>query len=423
MSSSLRAAFGWGSAQAAVRLVVGFVSIKVTAIFLGPAGIALVGQAANFLTLLQGTLGNAIQTAVTKMTAEREVADDQSHVPLWGTAMRLAIGLALAVGALVAVLHRPLSAWLFGREDLWPVVVLIGVVLPFTMFTLVLSGILTGLRQFRLIAFTNMGSTVLGAALFIGLSYAFGLMGGLFGTILAVAAGLLVILAIVKSTKAIRVSRCLAQWRPALLPSIFAFYPMLLVHAAAEPLTLLLVRDALIGVTGVEQAGLWQATLRLSNIYTLVLITTLSMYSLPTLSAISDPGQFRKVMFGMSVKMGAATAGAAVAIYLCRDLIVRAVFTTAFLPVRDLLGVQLLGDVLNLAGWPLHSALMAQNRSRTYMILEVAVAVSQIALTHVLLPMIGVSAAPTAYAAASGMALVALGLLHWRLRDRVPVSV
>jgi polysaccharide transporter, PST family len=422
MSSSLRAAFGWGSAQAAVRLVVGFVSIKVTAIFLGPAGIALVGQTGNFLTLLQGTLGNAIQTAVTKMTAEREAAGDVSHEPLWGTAMCLALGLGLAVGVPVIVLHRPLSAWLFGREDLWPVVVLVGAILPFTMSTLVLSGILTGLKQFRLIAFTNMGTTVLGAAIFIGLSYAFGLMGGLFGTILAVGSGLLVILAIVRSAKAIQVSRCFAHWRPELLPPIIAFYPMLLVHAAAEPLTLLLVRDALIGVTGVEQAGLWQATLRLSNIYTLVLLTTLSMYSLPTLAAISDPAQFRKVMFGMSVKMGAATAAAAVAIYLCRDLIVRAVFTTAFLPVRDLLGVQLLGDVLNLAGWPLHSALMAQNRSRTYMILEVAVAVSQIALTHGLLPMIGVSAAPAAYAAVSGMALLALALLHWRLRARGPVS-
>jgi polysaccharide transporter, PST family len=423
MSSSLRSAFGWGSAQAAVRLVVGFVSIKVTAVFLGPAGIALVGQTGNFLTLLQGTLGNAIQTAVTKMTAEREAAGDLSHLPLWGTAMRLAIGLALAVGALVVLFHRPLSVWLFGQEDLWPVVVLVGVILPFTMFTLVLSGILTGLKQFRLIAFTNMGTTVLGAAIFIGLSYTFGLMGGLFGTILAVASGLIVILAIVRSAKAIQVSRCLAHWRPELLPSILAFYPMLLVHAAAEPLTLLLVRDALIGATGVDQAGLWQATLRLSNIYTLVLLTTLSMYSLPTLSAISDPGQFRKVMFGMAVKMGAATAAAALAIYLCRDLIVRVVFTTAFLPVRDLLGVQLLGDVLNLAGWPLHSALMAQNRSKTYMTLEVGVAVSQIALTHVLLPKIGVSAAPTAYATASGMALVALVLMHWRLRSRSPAGL
>jgi polysaccharide transporter, PST family len=248
-------------------------------------------------------------------------------------------------------------------------------------------------------------------------------MGGLFGTILAVASGLIVILAIVRSAKAIQVSRCLAHWRPELLPSILAFYPMLLVHAAAEPLTLLLVRDALIGATGVDQAGLWQATLRLSNIYTLVLLTTLSMYSLPTLSAISDPGQFRKVMFGMAVKMGAATAAAALAIYLCRDLIVRVVFTTAFLPVRDLLGVQLLGDVLNLAGWPLHSALMAQNRSKTYMTLEVGVAVSQIALTHVLLPKIGVSAAPTAYATASGMALVALVLMHWRLRSRSPAGL
>ena len=423
MSSSLRSAFGWGTAQAVVRMAVGFASIKVTAVFLGPAGIALVGQAGNFLTLIQGTLGNAIQTAVTKMTAEREGEGSLSHLPLWGTAMRLAIGLALVVGALVIVLHRPLSAWLFGREDLWPVVVVVGLILPFTMLNLALSGILTGQRSFRLVALTNMSTTVLGAAIFIALSYTFGLMGGLIGTVLAVGSGLLVILAIVRLAKAIPVTQCLALWRPALLPTIFAFYPMLLVHSAAEPLTLLLVRDALIGAAGADQAGLWQAALRLSNMYTMVLITTLSMYSLATLSAISEPVQFRRVMFGMAVKMGAATAAAAFAIFLCRDLIVHTVFTAQFLPVRDLLGAQLIGDVLNLAGWPLHSALMAQNRSKTYMTLEVGVAVSQIAVTHLLLPSTGVSAAPTAYAVASGVALFALVVLHWRLRPRNLASV
>jgi polysaccharide transporter, PST family len=418
MSSSLRSAFGWGTAQAVVRMAVGFASIKVTAVFLGPAGIALVGQAGNFLTLMQGTLGNAIQTAITKMTAEQDAADGAaSRRPLWGTAMRLAICLGLAAGALVVVLRGPLSERLFGREDLWPVVVLIGLILPFTMLSLVLSGILTGLKSFRLVAFTNMGTTVLGAAIFIGMSHTFGLMGGLTGTIFAVGSGLLVTLLVVRSANAISVVRCLAYWRPALLPAILSFYPMLLVHSAAEPLTLLLVRNALIGSTGAEQAGLWQAALRLSNMYTMVLITTLSMYSLATLSAIKEPVQFRTVMFGMALKMGAATAAAALLIYLCRDLILRAVFTAQFLPVRDLLGAQLLGDVLNLAGWPLHSALMAQNRARTYMILEVGVAGMQVAVTHLLLPNFGVSAAPVAYAATSGFSLVALTLLHRRLRS------
>lgn len=418
MSSGLRSAFGWGSAQAATRMVVGFASIKVTAVFLGPVGVALVGQAANFLALMQGTLGNAIQTAVTKLTAEEEAATSSTHLPLWGTAMRLAIGLAVIAGALVIALHGPIATWLFGREDLWPVVALVGLILPFTMLNLVLSGVLTGLRSFRLVSFTNMITTILGAAVFIGLSYSFGLAGGLMGTILAVASGLFVILLITRSAKAIPVARCLAFWKPALLPAILSFYPMLLVHSAAEPLTLLLMRDAVIGSAGAEKAGLWQAALRLSNMYTMVLITTLSMYSLPTLSAIKDPKEFRSVMFGMAVKMGAITAAAALAIYLCRDLIVHLVFTAQFAPVRDLLGAQLIGDVLNLAGWPLHSALMAQNRSKTYMVLEVGIAVAQVALTYALAQGYGAAAAPLAYATASGLALLALVLLHWRVRQR-----
>jgi PST family polysaccharide transporter len=399
-----------------VRFAVGFASIKVTAVFLGPSGIALVGQAANFLTLVQGTLGNAIQTAVTKLTAEQENTDHGARFALWGTALRLAVGLALVAGLALILLQRPLSVWLFGRADLAPVLVVVGLVLPLTLTYLVLTGVLTGLRQFRLISLTNIGATVLGAAIFIGLSFAYGLVGGLFGTILAVASGLLVVLVVVRLAMAFELRPCVAQWRPELLRPILAFYPMLLVHSAAEPLLLLLVRDALIDAAGAHQAGLWQATLRLSNMYTLVLVTTLSMYSLPTLSAISEPAKFRQTMMGMVTKMGGAAVIVAMAVYLLRDLIVRVVFTAEFLPVRDLMGWQLAGDVLMLAAWPLQSALMAQDRSKTYMAVEVGVTMLQFALTRGLLPEMGIAAAPAAYAATWAVGLVALLFLHRQTR-------
>ena len=262
----------------------------------------------------------------------------------------------------------------------------------------------------------NMGATMLGAVSFIGLTLAFGLIGGLAGTLLAVASALLVTLLVLRGEGGLRIRDCFAHWRPELVRPIVAFYPMLLVHAAAEPATLLLVRDALIDSQGVALAGQWQATLRLSNMFTMDLVTTLSMYALPTLSAIGDAQRFRSTMYGIVYKVAALTAGLALAIYVLRDPIVRVVFTAQFLPMRDLLGTQLVGDVLNMACWPLQAGLMAQNRAKTYMAVEVLVAAVQIGLTHMMLTDMGLSAATTAYAVTWGVAMTVLVLLHWRVR-------
>lgn len=422
MSSGLKAALGWSSAQVAIRLVMGFLSIKVTAVFLGPAGIALVGQAGNFISLLQGVLVNAIQTAVVKMTAERQDGNQGQSHQLWGTAMRLSLLLGAAAGVVVMLANKPLSLWLFGREDLWPVVVLIGAVLPIGMLFQVLSGVLTGLSQFRLIAFTNIGVAIFGGALFIGLSYRFGLLGGLVGSALSAGVGLVVVLLVARWSRAFRLTEFLPRWQRSLVLPILSFYPMLLVHASMGSLTPLLVRDALMATTTVEQAGLWQAGMRLSDMYTQVLLTALSMYSLPTLSGIKEPMQFRKVLFGMVTKMATVTAVMASGIFLLRDLILQLVFTEQFLPVRELMSYQLLGDVLMMASWPLRSGLVAQQRTFTYMTMEAGAGILQVALTYVLLPWIGLRAAPAAYAATWAIALVVLVLLHWRPRRQAMVG-
>ena len=135
MKAGLTAAFGWSVLQNLLRLLLSFLSVKVTAVLLGPSGIALVGQAGNFISLLKDALGNAIGTAVVKMTAEQGNEGRERMPLLWGTAVRLAAMLGIVVGMVVAAASRPLASWLFGHGDLWPVVALSGLVLPFALMS------------------------------------------------------------------------------------------------------------------------------------------------------------------------------------------------------------------------------------------------------------------------------------------------
>src|SRR5262245_58658062 len=119
--SALWGAVSWSGANSVLRILLGFFSAKVSAIYLGPAGMALVGQVNNFIQVSTGAIANGSQTAVVNLTAEREGAEDRLR-QLWGTA----IGLSLAVSALVALVvlsaARQLSTWLLFDSQYWPVI-------------------------------------------------------------------------------------------------------------------------------------------------------------------------------------------------------------------------------------------------------------------------------------------------------------
>jgi PST family polysaccharide transporter len=173
---------------------------------------------------------------------------------------------------------------------------------------------------------------------------------------------------------------------------------MLLMNSVSLPLGLLLVRDALIESFGVSRAGMWQATVRLSDMYTMVFIVTLSMYALPTLSAARDDATFRVVLRRLVTICLAVTGAAALLMYVLRDLVVRVVFTQEFSEVRDLWPWQLLGDVFLVASWPMRSALMARGRQMAYVSVEASIGLSLFVLTKLLTASLDIKAANVAHA-------------------------
>jgi hypothetical protein len=67
---SLKRAASLGIVQSAVSVACSFISVKITSVYLGPAGIGLLGQLQNFMTLSQGIVGAGLNTAVVRRTAQ-----------------------------------------------------------------------------------------------------------------------------------------------------------------------------------------------------------------------------------------------------------------------------------------------------------------------------------------------------------------
>jgi O-antigen/teichoic acid export membrane protein len=413
---ALAKALGWSAAQSAVRMVVGFATIKVTAVYLGPAGLAIVGQLNNFLSLSTAATVNGVQTGLTKMTAERGT-DLELPTDVWSTGLRLALAIAVLCGGAIAAGSYWLAGSLLLDENYWPAFVLAGVAVVGGALNGVFNGVLNGKRRMHALAIGLILSSIATLVLSVPLVYFAGVTGGLIGCALGFMLTALFSGHFVRREVGKLRIVFAGQFDWTIAHKLLKFYPMTLSNVVSSQLSLICVRYMLASQLGLAAAGVWQASQRLSDMYTAIIVQALSLFLMPHLSGIRDANQFRRELFGVSLKAGALAIVIAAVIYLARDLVILIVFTEKFGRMRELFAYQLLGDVLMVACWPLRMGLVARVRVRQYISVEFATAFVFVAGTYLLLPLIGLKGAPIAYLGSFAISLICLVVLHVRARQ------
>jgi PST family polysaccharide transporter len=402
-------ALSWSGANSVLRIALGFFSAKVSAVYLGPSGMALVGEINNFLQVSTGAVANGAQTGVVNLTAERSQTGDRLQ-QLWATAVWSVIVLSGLLAVIVALNASRLASWLLFDAKYWPVIVAAGCVAVFAVVDTVLVGVLNGLRQVKLVAGASMASTVLEFALFASLTWTFGIWGGLFAITAIYGSKVMVSGCVAFRSGLISARAIFGGFDRQTLVAIGRFYPMLLAHSVAAPLALILVRSATVRTLGLEHGGYLQAVWRLSDMYVGVLTTALGFYFMAHFASLTSDGERGHVLRRTIVQLAIVTVCCATAIYLLRDVIIAVVLTAGFAPIRELLPFQLVGDVFKVVDYPLQMVLVTQRRVGSYIAQAVGGPALYVSLNAWWGPSLGAQAAPVAYATSSF--IVMLGLLY-----------
>ncbi len=414
MSRVMVSAFGWGGGMAGVRMVCSFISIKVTAVYLGPGGLALVAQFSNFVSLFQSMLGQGLVTGIVRLSAEY-VDDAPRRRRVYATALRMALALAGLFALLLMVAAPHVSAWLLTDRKYEWLMAVAGLAVAAAMVTDLFQGALGVTKEIGLIGTATIVSTVLGLLIFAPSCYLWGVTGGLWASFVVLVLSALVTTGMLHfGSHGVRLADFIGPFDPAECRRLLGFYPMLLINGGLAPLTLIVVRDTLVSQLGLEHAGLWQATWRLSEAYQVAIISSTSLYFMPSMGErMADPTALRLQLLRTLAVATGATAGLAVVICLLRDVIVHTVFSPQFRLVSDMLPMQLLGDVLKMAAWILAMSLVALMRTKLFIAITVVAAISFAGLTKALVPSMGLNGVLWAYVC-TGVLQVSLGLLALR---------
>jgi PST family polysaccharide transporter len=346
---------------------------KILAVYVGPAGYAVIGQFQNGVSMAVTFATGAVQTGVTKFTAE--YYDDAARQrALWRTAGTVVLSASLACALLIVLFRRPLATLFLKDESLSGVFVWLAASLGFISFNTLLLAILNGKKEIRRYVVSNVAGSLLGLVTVGVLAWRYGLYGALVA--LSVYQGIVCFVTLWQMfrTSWFHPGDLFGRIDRRHLGNLGHYVLMAATTAVVAPVSLILVRNHLGATFGWDYAGYWDATWRISLIYLTLVTTTLTLYYLPRISEIRNWPELRGEILGAYKIVLPATAALALAIFLLRDQLVGLLFTRQFLPMRELMGWQLAGDVLKVGSWLVAFLMVGRRLTATFVATEIGAA-------------------------------------------------
>ena len=357
-------------ASIVLRALIGVVTSKMVAIYIGPQGMALLGNFRNFMSSVQTIATLGISNGVITYTAASK-SDPQAQSRLYTTLFFIGVITSLIVGCGLYFGASYWNMYVFGKEQEFQLLFkFLGVIIPFYVAQAFLLSIVNGLSKYKTYILINIISNSLYFFLVIYLITNFKLTGALYSIIVIPLLLLVVTLLLLWREKFMFAVLQLGNISSDYMKKLSAFAVMTLFSGLLLPQVFIQIRKHLMTTIGPIEAGIWEGLQQLSNQYLLFVTSLFTLYLLPKLSENITNQGFRDEVSKFYKNILPLLAIGMLLIYFLRKHLIALLFSEDFLLMESLFFYQLLGDFLKIIALTLAYQLIAKKMLWKYLIIE-----------------------------------------------------
>ncbi len=358
------------TASVLTRIIAGILTSKAIAIFIGVEGLALIGNLRNFVSSVQTVSILGFYNGTVRYIAEFKdnavkLSRVVSTVFYFGFIATILVSFACYFNA------ETINNLIFPSYNNYAYVIKVfALVLPFYALNMFSFSIMNGYSNYKMLIIINIIGQILGVSITLLLIYQNKIDGALIS--IAIAESLICLITLVGIIN-----------RHSLVPLIkvksvsFSFFKkmssyslMALFSAVILPLVVLAIRSYIIDTIGYKDAGFWEAMLRISKYYLMLISSLMAFYILPRFSEIEDVKEFRKEVLSFYKTVMPMFAFGLILIYFLKSYIVTVIFSDEFQPVGELFMWQLLGDFLKVLSIVIAYQFLAKKMFWHYIVTE-----------------------------------------------------
>lgn len=358
------------TASVLTRIIAGIVTSKAIAIFIGPEGLALIGNMRNFVSSVQTVSILGFYNGVVKYVAEFKdnaikLSKTLSTVFYFGFLATILMSVFCYFNA------NYINDIIFPSYNNYAYVIKIfAIVLPFYALNMFSFSIMNGYSNYKMLIVINIIGQILGISITLLLIYQNRIDGALVSVAIAESLICLITLVSIINRRSLVPLIKVKSVSFSFLKKISSYSLMALFSAVILPLVVLAIRSYIIDHIGYKDAGFWEAMTRISKYYLMLISSLMALYILPRFSEINDAKEFRKEVFGFYKTVMPKFLVGLIVIYLLKPLIVVGVFSDEFKPVEDLFLWQLMGDFLKVLSMVIAYQFLAKKMFWHYIVTE-----------------------------------------------------
>lgn len=331
------------------RLFIGLITSKVIAIFIGPSGLALLGNFRNFVGSFETVSTLGFQNGIVKYVAESKEKEIELKKYISTIVISILI-VSLSLSLFLFSFSNFCNELIFGINFKYSFIFKsFAFALPWYALSLILVSIINGLEKFKSVIYINIIGNCIGLIVTVLFITKFQIIGALLSIIIT--PSLLFFISFYYINKEILLVDFVRfhYFDFKILKNLSSYFLMALVSGVVGSIVFIAIRKNIIATIGIQEAGYWEAMSKISSFYLVFISSVLTLYFLPKLAVAKNDLQSKKVFFNFYKTIFPMFIVGIIIIYFLRNFIVKLLFTTEFLPVKDLFFWQLLGDVFKVA--------------------------------------------------------------------------
>lgn len=352
------------------RIIAGILTSKAIAVFIGAEGLALVGNLRNFVASTQTIATLGFYKGVVKYVNDFK-NDLVKLSKTLSTAYYIGFITTIVMSFYCYFNAETINELIFPTYNNYIYIIKIfAIVLPFYALNMFSFSIMNGFSKYKILIIINIIGQVLGLSIALLLIYQKNLDGALISVAISESLIFLITLVGITNRKSLVPLISVNSVSLSYIKKLSSYTGMALFPAIILPLVILAIRSHIIDTIGYKDAGFWEAMLRISKYYLMLVSSLLGLYIIPRFSEINDIATYKKEVFSLYKSVIPYFALGLLLIYLLKPFIVWVVFTEEFEPVEDLFLWQLLGDFVKVLSMIIAYQFLAKKMFWHYIITE-----------------------------------------------------
>jgi O-antigen/teichoic acid export membrane protein len=352
-----------------IRVVFNLLLIKTMAFKLGTTGMAYFGQLTSLLSIVSIVSTAGITNGIVKYTAEFK-KNKKLLLQYINSANRISIVVSLVNAILLIAFSSIISDNLFGDTKYFWVIISFGLILLFYVLSTIVIAILNGFGEYTKVIKINVLYNIISNSFSILSTFFWGLEGALFSIAISQFFQFTVALFFVNKKYdnffikgyRIRLSNVFLKYRSFAIMSFFS--------AICIPLSLMFIKQIIIKYISINDAGIYEGLLKISNVYLGIISTTLTFYFLPRFASANEIEIKNDLYLSFKVIMPCALF-LLMCVFLVKDILIVTFLSAEFLKIKYIIGWQLIGDFFRISSYLFAILLVAKNKVKRHIIFEV----------------------------------------------------